>query len=189
MPIKLSPRILLTKDAQPSNLLVDDQGGVIIEGEDDEDVNPFVCDQREWMSVLEGFGTGERWALPGDDGDERFTYFVREPPNMLRPKWLSEFLSYGRNLRSVFKSKGNWRKQQSLLKLIVMRFFDRSKAQQTKRSLFRASIVLGLFLICDRKSTSMTNMVLHLARSCPFPQEAPPNPLGCLVLPPKMIFE
>jgi len=180
MPIKLSPRILLRPDALPSRVVGRgalpsrvsvgrDEGGVIIQGEDNKDVNPFFCDQEEWSSVLEQFGFDRRWAIPENEGDPRFTCFLQEPPNMLRPEWLEEFLSYGRKMRAEFKIRKSWKKQQSIIKFLVLRFFDRSKARQTEVSLFRASIVLGLFLICHPRSKSMTNMVLHLARSCPPP--------------------
>lgn len=88
------------------------------------------------------------------------------PPNMRRPEWLEDLLSYGRKQRSAFKNKRTWHKRQSLLKLLVSRFFVQSNAQQTKQSLFRACIVLGLFLMCNRKAHSMTSMVLHLLVSC-----------------------
>jgi hypothetical protein len=166
MPIKLSSRILLTSDVLPSRVSVHDDGGVIIQGEDNKAVNPFVCDQQDWNSVLKDFGTETRWALPEAEGDLRFVCFNRGPPNIRRPEWLLKFLEYGRKLRSDFKSKGHWKRQQALLKLLVSRFFHQSKAPKTERSLFRACIVLGLFLICDSKDGSMTNMVLHLARSC-----------------------
>src|SRR5690349_10592986 len=135
MAITLSSRILLTSKAQASRVSVHDEGGVIIQGENNKDVNPFICDQAEWASVLMDFGTDTQWALPKDEGDLRFVCFIREPPNMLRPEWLTKFLEYGRKLRSDFKSKGTWRKQQALLKLLVSRFFDYSKAPKTERSL------------------------------------------------------
>jgi hypothetical protein len=167
MPIKLSSRVLLTSDADavPPLVSVDDEDGVIIEGENNKDVNPFLRDE-EWISVLDTFGTARAWAMP-EEGDVRFSCFAREPSSMRRPEWLKAFMSYGRKLRFDFKIRASWRKQQSLLKLIVSRFFVESKAQQTRRSVFRACIVLGLFLICDNsKDGTMTNMVLHLARSC-----------------------
>jgi hypothetical protein len=172
MPIKLSPIILLDSDALPSRVGGRDGCGVIIEGENDKKVNPFFCEPELWDLELEEFGLVGRWKIPENERDERFTPFLHQP-NIPRPELLTDFLSYGRSLRNQFKKKANWRKRQAIIKFIVWQFFERSKARKTKVTVFRASIVLGLFLICHRKSKSMTNMLLHLAHSC-----VPPAPLA-----------
>jgi hypothetical protein len=174
MPIKLSARILLRSDALPYLVGGRDEGGVIVEGENNEKINPFLSNAED--TVLMRLASNRQWTIPENEGDERFTCFLQEPPNMLRPGWFADFMDHARKMRSHFKVKGEkgygWKTQQSIIKHLVLRFFNDSKALKTKVSLFRASIVLALFLICHSKSKSMTNMVLHLARSCSFPPPA-----------------
>lgn len=163
----------------PAAVSEHDEGGVIIQGEENHLINPFISGDIPWKTVLKNFGTGDqdRWELPRDDLDRRYSCFKLEPPNMARPRWLPGFMNYAAKKRYEFKHpqiRSDWKHSQSLLKLLVIRFFELSKSPPTSRSLFRASIVLGLVLIAHRDS-SKTSMVLHLARSVMPPQEAPPT--------------
>lgn len=177
MPIVLSSSILKSRFAVPAAVSEDDEGGVIIQGEENPLINPFISDKIPWKTVLKYFGDQDRWELPRDELDRRYSCFMLEPPNMARPRWFRGFMDYAAKKRYEFKNPqigSDWKHSQSLLKLLVIRFFELSKSPLTNRSLFRASIVLGLVLIAHRDS-SKTSMVLHLARSVMPPQEVPPN--------------
>lgn len=185
MPIVLSSSILKSRFAVPAAVPEDDEGGVIIQGEENPQINPFISDKSPWKTVLKYFGDRDQWELPRDELDRRYSCFMLEPPNMTRPRWFRGFMDYAAKKRYEFKNPqigSDWKHSQSLLKLLVIRFFELSKSPLTNRSLFRASIVLGLVLIAHRDS-SKTSMVLHLARSVmppEPPEEAPrtlhPNP-------------
>jgi hypothetical protein len=58
MPIILSPEILTKKDALASQDLVGD-GGVVIQGEDEERFNPFARNREDWGTKLDDFGEKE----------------------------------------------------------------------------------------------------------------------------------
>lgn len=174
MSIELSPSILLRIDAVPYSMS-NDEGGVRVNGENDQQINPYIFKLKEWKRILEQhFTSNKPWMMPREDGkaDPRFKCFVSPPPGMPRPEWLSSYMEHARKTRATFNGKHDmpWNVRQSMLMSLVKHFFERSGAKCTSVSLFRASIVLGLFLICprnDKKGGEMTNMVLHLARSCP----------------------
>jgi hypothetical protein len=168
MTIEISKRILTSRHAAPASVPNDD-GGVVVFGEDDANVNPFIdLEADEWNSAIDDFSDEKEWLHILNDADARFKCFLTPPRNMSRPTWLEEFMLSGRQKRNEMKKKSNWRKGQQLLKFFVSRFFELSNAPHTPQVVFRACVVLGFYLISHPKSKSMTNLVLHLVRtSCP----------------------